>query len=179
MYNQKRRCYYERMKVSKPHNWSIAVKVAYARMQGMTQEAAGAAYGVTRITVQNWERSDFWPQVLREADDKFADQAMAKARRTILQALDEGELNTAKWILSKMQVIERIKERQDIKEHGDATVEAVTAKLWHIAHDPAVPAGARAQALAILLKDLRGETPVLDVSPEQVVEELRALLNVQ
>jgi hypothetical protein len=167
------------MKIQKPQNWSTAVKVAYARMQGATQEAAAAAYGITRVTVQNWESSDFWQDVLREADDVFADQAMAKARRTILQALDEGELATAKWVLSKMQVLDKIKERQDAKASGDVSVESVTAKLWQIAHDTTVPAGARAQALTVLLKDLRGEPVDVGVSPTEVLQELRDLLNVQ
>jgi len=44
----------------------------------------------------------------------------------------------------------------------------VAQKLWEIAHDENVPAGARAQALTTLMKDLRGE----DFEDEMTTEEL-------
>jgi len=154
--------------VKNPANKAVALKVAYARLQGMSQIDAGAAYGVSRIAIQNWEASEWWPQMLRDADDEFCNQAMARARRTVLQALDEGELSTAKWVLSRMQVLESGRRRSDVAEIGEPTMLGVAQKLWEIAHDENVPAGARAQALTTLMKDLRGE----DFEDEMTTEEL-------
>lgn len=162
--------------VKNPANKAVALKVAYARLQGMSQIDAGAAYGVSRIAIQNWEASEWWPQMLRDADDEFCNQAMARARRTVLQALDEGELSTAKWVLSRMQVLESGRRRSDVAEIGEPTMLGVAQKLWEIAHDENVPAGARAQALTTLLKDARGEFIPDVLNPDEVVANIKLRL---
>jgi transcriptional regulator with XRE-family HTH domain len=164
-------------KIASPRDRVTCIKVAFARLQGMTQEAAAAAYGVTARTVQNWEAQSWWPDILKEADVEFVEVAVAKARRTLLQTLDEGDVATAKWVLSKMQSIERIKAAQEREQMGAPEIQNVVDALWAMAHDKSVPAGARAQALATLLKDMRGEPIEVSDDPEAVLEFIKMSLN--
>jgi hypothetical protein len=145
----------------------------------MTQEAAAAAYGVTSRTVQNWEAQSWWPDVLKEADVEFVEVAVAKARRTLLQTLDEGDVATAKSVLSKLQSIERIKAAQERDQMGAPEAQNVVDALWAMAHDKSVPAGARAQALATLLKDMRGTPAEIEDSPDAVVDFIKTHLGIQ
>jgi hypothetical protein len=58
------------------------------------------------------------------------------------------------------------------------TVEDVLRLLWALAQDTTMSSGARVTAASNLLKDLRGEPVEVEVSPEELVDDLKQVLGV-
>lgn len=98
-------------KIGKPRDWNKVLEAAGFRLQGATQEEAAELVGCTPRSIRLWERSDWWPEVEEAANEKWGDAVLAFSRRAILAAVKEGEINTAKWVLSNMD--ERFLKKKD------------------------------------------------------------------
>jgi len=87
--------------VSGPRDRETALSVAYLRTLGSTQEEAALAAGVDRRTVQRWEGSSWWPEVRREAADRWLSGVVGRARHALLRALAEPDGNLALKVLER------------------------------------------------------------------------------
>jgi hypothetical protein len=85
-----------------PRSRETAISVAYLRTTGSTQEEAANAAGVDRRTVQRWEHSSWWPDVQREATDRWLAGAVGKARRALLRALEDADGALALRVLERV-----------------------------------------------------------------------------
>ena len=85
-----------------PRDREKAMSVAYLRTLGSTQEEAAKAAGVDPRTVGRWEACSWWPDVLREAAERWLAGAIGKARKALLDALDEPDG------LLALKVLERV-----------------------------------------------------------------------
>ena len=85
-----------------PRNHETAMSVAYLRTLGSTQEEAAKAAGVDRRTVQRWERSSWWPDIQRVAEDRWLAGTVGKARSALLQALEQPDGPLALRILERV-----------------------------------------------------------------------------
>ena len=84
-----------------PRDRETALSVAYLRTLGSTQEEAALAAGVDRRTVQRWEGSSWWPEVRREAADRWLSGVVGRARHALLRALAEPDGNLALKVLER------------------------------------------------------------------------------
>ena len=87
--------------VQGPRDRETALSVAYLRTLGSTQEEAALAAGVDRRTVQRWEGSSWWPEVRREAADRWLSGVVGRARHALLRALDEPDGHLALKVLER------------------------------------------------------------------------------
>ena len=87
--------------VGGPRHRETALSVAYLRTLGSTQEEAALAAGVDRRTVQRWEGSSWWPEVRREAADRWLSGVVGRARHALLRALAEPDGNLALKVLER------------------------------------------------------------------------------
>ena len=78
-----------------------ALSVAYLRTLGSTQEEAALAAGVDRRTVQRWEGSSWWPEVLYEASNRWLSGVVGRARHALLRALAEPDGHLALKVLER------------------------------------------------------------------------------
>ena len=74
-----------------PRDRDKALSVAYLRTLGASQEEAAKATGVDARTVGRWESCSWWPEVLTEAAERWLAGAIGKARKALLDALDEPD----------------------------------------------------------------------------------------
>ena len=87
--------------VRAPRHRDLALGVAHLRQLGYSQSEAAKATGVTTRTVGRWEECSWWPDVQREAAERWLEGLTAKARRGLEGAvLEDGRL--------ALQVLERI-----------------------------------------------------------------------
>jgi hypothetical protein len=100
-----------------PRSRETAISVAYLRTTGSTQEEAANAAGVDRRTVQRWEHSSWWPDVQREATDRWLAGAVGKARRALLRALEDADGALALRVLERV-VPELAPARQRVEVGG-------------------------------------------------------------
>ena len=75
-------------KTKAPQDRDKALSVAYLRLTGDTQEQAAKATGVSRMTVQRWESTDWWPEIVAEASRRWLSGLEAKARKVLHDGLD-------------------------------------------------------------------------------------------
>ena len=87
--------------VTAPRNRETALSVAYLRTLGSTQEEAALAAGVDRRTVQRWEGSSWWPEVLCEASNRWLSGVVGRARHALLLALAEPDGHLALKVLER------------------------------------------------------------------------------
>ena len=87
--------------VSGPRDRETALSVAYLRTLGSTQEEAALAAGVDRRTVQRWEGSSWWPEVLYEASNRWLSGVVGRARHALLRALAEPDGHLALKVLER------------------------------------------------------------------------------
>ena len=88
--------------VGVPRDRDKALSVAYLRTLGASQEEAARATGVDARTVGRWESCSWWPEVLTEAAERWLAGAIGKARKALLDALDEPDG------LLALKVLERV-----------------------------------------------------------------------
>lgn len=74
--------------VSGPADHDKALSVAYLRMLDATQPEAAAAAGCSERTVRNWEASSWWPEIQREAEEKWLSGIVAQARKLFEDEMD-------------------------------------------------------------------------------------------
>lgn len=72
-----------------PQDWEKAKSVAYLRMQGHDQKTAALAAEVSERTVQRWEASDWWPQVVDDAGRKWLPGLIVAARASVWKHIPE------------------------------------------------------------------------------------------
>ena len=84
-----------------PRDREAALSVAYLRTLGSTQEEAALAAGVDRRTVQRWEGSSWWPEVLYEASNRWLSGVVGRARHALLRALAEPDGHLALKVLER------------------------------------------------------------------------------
>ena len=85
-------------------DWDKCVSAAYLRYMGKNQTDAAVAVGVVRETLSRWERSPWWTEAQREAEERWLQGLAAKAREGLEEAVsDDGNL--------ALKVLERIDRR--------------------------------------------------------------------
>lgn len=85
-----------------PHDREKAIGAAYLRHLGATQIQAASAVGVDRRTVQRWEQLAWWPDVQREAAERWLHGLAARARRGLEAAVDQDG-NLALRVLERLE----------------------------------------------------------------------------
>ena len=79
--------------VGQPNDREKAISAAFLRHVGATQVDAASAAGVDRRTLQRWEQSSWWPDVQRDAADRWLSGLAAQCRRGLEAAVeDDGRL---------------------------------------------------------------------------------------
>ena len=87
--------------IKAPRNREAAMSVAYLRLLGASLSEAAKATNVSARTVGRWESCSWWPDVQREAAERWLEGLTARARRGLEGAvLEDGRL--------ALQVLERI-----------------------------------------------------------------------
>ena len=91
--------------VGKPHNEAAARCAAALRMVGATQVEAADAAGVGLRTLQSWEVSDWWPDMMESAREDLHTDLERFSYRTLLRAVkaDEGDAQSARWLLERLR----------------------------------------------------------------------------
>lgn len=109
--------------ISKPTDWDKCVSVAYLRYMGASQVDAATVAGVVRETVSRWERSSWWPDAQKEAEDRWLSGLAQRARAGLERAVaDDGNLS--------LKVLERIDRRlappkAGMEHEGEVTIRVV------------------------------------------------------
>ena len=122
----------------KPRVWSKAVRAAAERLLGATQADAAAAAGVRRETVVQWEKADWWPDAVREADVDWMGDLMALARKAVTEAVREGDANLGLKILERSDPRFREQKRLEVStttyriEMPEIEVEQVEAEVLSV-----------------------------------------------
>lgn len=106
-------------KVGSPSNWDDAVRAAKLRYLGHTQGEVAKVVGKARSTIACWEMSDWWPKALEEAEADGLDEIVEKARRVVLDKLEESNAATAKWVLERRDKMFTKKNSPDDSESKD------------------------------------------------------------
>jgi len=75
-------------------------------------------------------------------------------------------------------IVELDARRKQDDQPAELTISTIHARLWEMGEDTGQPAGARVQALNILLKDLRDSAPPVVISDEEILDAVRAKLAV-
>ncbi len=79
--------------VRAPRHRDLALGVAHLRQLGCSQSEAAKATGVTTRTVGRWEECSWWPDVQREAAERWLEGLTARARRGLDGAVvEDGRL---------------------------------------------------------------------------------------
>lgn len=86
----------------RPRSWDAAVSAAYLRLLGHSQAAAADAAGVGERTLRGWERAQWWPRAIAEAEARWLDGLTAAARCTLLRAVRDGDAERALRILERV-----------------------------------------------------------------------------
>lgn len=90
------------MVVSKPHDWEKVTSGAYLRLLGHTQQDVADTVGVSRQQFCKWEQSDFWPQAVSEAKDRWLAGLAAKARQSVELAVPD-DARLAMTVLERLE----------------------------------------------------------------------------
>ena len=77
--------------IGAPRNREVALSCAYLRLLGSSQVEAAKATGIDPRTLGRWESCSWWPDVQAEAGERWLHGCTAKARRALLNALDEAD----------------------------------------------------------------------------------------
>ena len=88
--------------IGAPRDREKALSAAYLRLLGSTQAEAAMTTGVDPRTLGRWESCSWWPEVQREAADRWLAGAIGKARRALLRALDKPDGALALKILERV-----------------------------------------------------------------------------
>ena len=88
--------------IAAPPDREIALSAAYLRLLGSTQAEAANAAGVDARTLGRWESCSWWDGVASEAADRWLHGAVAKARRSLLAALEEPDGSLALRVLERV-----------------------------------------------------------------------------
>jgi hypothetical protein len=91
-------------KINKPQDWGRCVEAAGFLLQGANQEEAADLVGCSARSIRLWMNSDWWPECEDAANEKWGDAVLAFSRRAILAAVKEGEIGTARWVLTNLDV---------------------------------------------------------------------------
>lgn len=89
-------------KVGKPRDYDKCVEAAGFLTQGASQVEAAELVGCAQRTIRLWMNSDWWPECMEAANEKWGDAVLAFARRSVLAAVREGEISTARWVLTNL-----------------------------------------------------------------------------
>ncbi len=87
--------------VAAPRDREVALSAAYLRLLGHTQQEAANAAGLDPRTIGRWEASSWWPDIVREAGDRWLAGAIGKARRALLEALGQPDGPLALKVLER------------------------------------------------------------------------------
>lgn len=110
---------------SAPRDPEVAALVAFDLYTGSTVPEAAAKNHVSRDTVRQWQRSDWWPDLMEAVAETYLDRADALARGALIRRLEEGDAISARWLL----------ERRDRKLAPPSKVVEVTGHVNHVAEE--------------------------------------------
>jgi len=85
-----------------PRYWSKAVEAAGYRLLGASQEETAKAVGFSRRTIQKWESEDWWDKARAEGHALYTQNVANYARRTVLNAVRDGDAKIALTILERL-----------------------------------------------------------------------------
>ena len=154
--------------VGGPRDRETALSVAYLRTLGSTQGEAALAAGVDRRTVQRWEGSSWWPEVRREAADRWLSGVVGRARHALLRALAEPDGNLALKVLERtvpqLAPLERVANQGAIsKLNFKAMTDEQLSRISKGEH----PYIVLAQTRAVLKDPLVQDGEILQIAPAQ------------
>ena len=79
--------------IASPRDREKAISCAYLRHLGHTQAAAASATGIDPRTLGRWEACSWWPDVQREAAERWLAGLASRARRSLETAVEtDGRL---------------------------------------------------------------------------------------
>jgi hypothetical protein len=114
-----------------PHDWDKAVSVAYLRLQGASQEAAGNAGGVTRDTVGRWESCSWWPDALAEASRRWLSGLAVNVRNSLVKLTDSKAPEPATVRFAAERIIPGLEpptNRTDVTSGGQPLPDSLTIR---------------------------------------------------
>lgn len=88
--------------VRKPHDWEKATSAAFLRILGATQQEAADSVGVARQTVVKWEHSEWWPEAMDDAKQRWLAGLHAKARVSVENGLQD-DARLAFMVLERLE----------------------------------------------------------------------------
>ncbi len=88
--------------IGAPRDREVALSCAYIRLLGSSQLEAAKTAGVDPRTLGRWESCSWWPDVQREAADRWLAGAIGKARKALLAALDQPDGPLALKVLERV-----------------------------------------------------------------------------
>lgn len=112
--------------VDGPADRDKAVSAAYLRSLGGTQEVAARGAGVGMRTLRRWESCSWWPEIQREALERWHGDLSAAARRQLLKAIKAGDGKLA------LDVLERTDPRLSKKEVPVARIQEMLGETVRI-----------------------------------------------
>lgn len=87
---------------NRPRDWDKAVAAAYLRLVGLSQDEAAAGAGCGERTLARWEASIWWPEACEEAVDRWMKALTIESRKTLIQAVKDGDAERALKILERV-----------------------------------------------------------------------------
>lgn len=87
----------------RPKRWDKMVSAAYLRMLGQTQAQVARAVGRSERTIRLWEEDALWAEAQAEARERWFGDAVEVALATVLKSARRGNVETAKWILERLE----------------------------------------------------------------------------
>jgi len=88
--------------IRKPSDREKALSAAFLRHVGATQSDAASATGIDRRTLQRWESCSWWPDVQREAAERWLAGLASKARVGLESAV-VGDGRLALAVLERLE----------------------------------------------------------------------------
>lgn len=102
----------------KPTKREQMVTAARYIMCGMTYSQVASLVGVSPSTVRNWTRRKDWSEIMQDASSVEFTEMAAKALGVVKNAIEDGDLKTATWYLSKVHPVFSGRKASHVDESG-------------------------------------------------------------
>lgn len=109
--------------VEAPRDEEKALSAAYLRLIGHTQEAAAKAVGIGERTLRRYEECSWWPELRRQAADRWLTNLAAQARNTLMEAIKDGDADKALKVLERTEPALAPKQKHEISGEDGAPIE--------------------------------------------------------
>lgn len=113
--------------VSGPLDRDKAVSAGYLRILGESQERAATAAGVGERTLARWETCSWWPEILREAESRWLQGLVSKARHGLERGVQEDGRLALSVLERRIPELAPPRQGVDLRTPDGITVEELTA----------------------------------------------------